>query len=174
MLQDTTNEDVWGTWGVTWRDVQIVDAEGELTDVLSLTTNDIRDQANYDNLRSMIVSAATSNRVQQSDWQNAVEPLDVNADNSVAPIDALRIINKINSDGAGELPAASGEPANYYDVTGDGFVSSLDALRVIQILNKFSSGSGEPAEAPVQAGAADAFFALQLTDADDSDDDEAI
>lgn len=133
----------------------------------------------------MIVSAATSNRVQQTPWQNAIEPLDVNSDNSVAPIDALRIINKINADGAGELPAANGEPANYYDVSGDGFVSSIDALRVIQILNKFSGGSGEPAgepvdsvapaaEAAVNSGAADAYFALSLADSDDdSDEDEA-
>lgn len=180
LLQDTSNEDVWGSWGATWRDVQVIDPAGELSDILNLTTNDIRQQDNYDNLRSMIVTAATANRVQASDWQNPVEPLDVNGDDSVAPIDALRIINKINSDGAGELTdAPAGESTNYYDVTGDNFVSSLDALRVIQVLNQFS-GSGEPAGEPVEAevpaapasvatSSVDAFFALDQ----DDDDEEA-
>ena len=37
-------------------------------------------------------------------WHNALNPLDVNGDTFVTPIDALLIINYLNNNGAGMLP----------------------------------------------------------------------
>lgn len=176
LLQDTGTDDVWGQWSAEWRDVQVVDAKGEMTDVLNLSSNDLRIQSNYNNLRSMIVDAATSDRVAQSPWQNRIEPLDINNDGNVVPNDALRIINRLNGDGPGELPVPSGEPTDYLDVSGDNFVTSLDALQVIFKLNELSfAGAGEPeaaAEPPaddatVESSGVDALFALDFANEDD-------
>ena len=183
LLQDTAEEDVWGNWDAVWRDVQVVDSEGEVTDVLNLTTNDLRTTENYDLLRGMIIDAATSKREAGSRHQNRIEPMDTTMDGFVAPNDVLAVINKINRDGAGELAdPGSTDPTIAYDVTGDNWVSALDALRIIQVLNRVSSsGSGEPAgEAPdvvetagAQALAADAVFASSISDSVADDDDES-
>jgi len=182
LIQDTRAEDVWNNWNVTYRDVQVFDSDGEVTGVfnLSSSSNDLNRSANYDHVRGLIVDAATSKRVAGSAHQNRIEPMDTTKDGFVAPNDVLAIINKINRDGAGELPSTDGEtPGFYYDVSGDNFVTALDALRIIQVLNRLSrSGSGEPdevdvaaaAEPPSHADATDAIFALAI--ADDSDDDE--
>ena len=177
LLQDVdadndNDSDAWEDWGATWRDVRIVDANGELSGVLNLTRNDLGEPANYANLRDMIVEAATANRVATSPWQNRIEPMDVNNDGNVVPRDVLAIINHLNTEGAGELEAPSGEPDNYLDVTGDNHVSALDALRIIQVLNRLNNASGEPenvpAPTPPQSGV-DAYFALTLHQSDDDE-----
>ena len=180
--------DVWDAWGAEWRDVHVVDSSGETTDVLNLTTNDLRNSDVYDNLRGMIVDAATSDNVALTPYQNATEPLDVTNDGNVVANDVLRIFNKFNTDGPTELTGDVG--SSYYDVNGDGFLTALDAIRVIRHLNAISTfGSGEPpvesssdAQAqPVEQVAAeatsvDAFFAIAMADEaneDDSADDES-
>jgi hypothetical protein len=156
---------------VTWRDVRIVDGNGELVDVLNLTSNDIRVQDNYNNLRSMIVEAATSERVADSPWQNRVEPLDVSNDGFVVANDVLRIINRINDVGAGELPSTTETIDNYYDVTGDNFATSRDALVIIRHINLHSQiAAGEP-EPKAAAKSVDAYFAAAIADLDDDEDD---
>lgn len=183
LLQDTRADDVWGDWEVTYRDVQVVDADGELSAIYNLTRNDITQSGNYDTLREMIVNAATAHRVAGSPYQNRIEPMDATKDGFVAPNDVLAVVNKINRDGAGELAAPDGEVSVAYDVTGDNFVSALDALRIIQVLNRLSSASGEPEPAgePVEAAAVDAvnatdaYFALSAAnnfDGDNASDDE--
>ena len=74
-------------------------------------------------------------------WQNPDNPLDVNDDGFVSPIDALRIINEINNpsfhDAAtGKLqdPPPAPIPA-YFDVDGNDFISPVDALRIINHIN---------------------------------------
>lgn len=179
LLQDTSAEDVWSDWQATWRDVQIVDAEGELSGIYNLTRNDITVDGNYQALREMIVNAATSKRVATSPYQNRIEPMDTTKDGFVAPNDVLAVINKINRDGAGELTAPDGEVDVAFDVTGDNWVSALDALRVIQVLNRLSSASGEPdpagepmeADSVAPAEAADAYFAMSVASNFDGDDD---
>lgn len=68
---------------------------------------------------------------------------DVNADGFITPIDALLVINFLNSQGSRSvvgLPA----PPPYRDVNGDNFISPIDALLVISYLNdRGRSGSGE-------------------------------
>jgi len=191
LLQDVdfnndNNSDVWASWwtgpepfdaNIAWRDVYIVNAENERAEVYNLTAHDIRDASNYEALRSKIVATASSGRVQESDWQNPVEPLDVNPDGLIVANDVLRIINRINIEGPGELPTPTGEVVNYYDVTGDNQVTAIDALRLIQHINRYSlNGAGEPGDAGSgpQAASVDAFFAATMNDADDDERDSAM
>ena len=78
-------------------------------------------------------------------WQNSTDPLDVNGDGKVEPIDVLIVVNNINLSGSRMLPAppADGEVPPYLDVNGDGSVSPHDALLVINSLNASPSGEGE-------------------------------
>jgi hypothetical protein len=69
-------------------------------------------------------------------WQNPMQPLDVNNNGFVTGLDALLIINKLNTTGPEVLPQTP-PPAPYffYDVTGDGRMTAIDALTVINFLN---------------------------------------
>ena len=79
-------------------------------------------------------------------WHNVVRRHDVNADDHVVPLDALLVINDLNTLGARTLPAPTAElqPPPYLDVNGDGSVSPIDALQVITELN--DQLAGETAE----------------------------
>jgi len=85
-----------------------------------------------------------------SPYHNLFTPTDVNNDGFVAPIDALVVINELNSRGSYNLlnraaaSGAEGEQASqpkYYDVNNDGYLTPLDALTVINKLN--AEGEGE-------------------------------
>ena len=79
-------------------------------------------------------------------WHNWLEPLDVNADTFISPIDALLIINYMNSHPVTVRLADSGlVPPPYYDVNNDGWCTPIDALRVINRLNSRPDGEGESA-----------------------------
>ena len=85
----------------------------------------------------------TGSPVPRAAGTNAINPLDVNADDAVTPADALLVINELNlipSGAAGiSVAAAEGEstvPAHYADVNGDGWVTPVDALQVINYLNR--------------------------------------
>ena len=72
--------------------------------------------------------------------------LDVNADGFVSPIDALQVINYLNSGKPRTLTLPVNQPLPpYVDVNGNGEVSPLDALLVINFLNaaRTRGGSGE-------------------------------
>lgn len=173
--------DVWTAWDVTWRDVRVVDGDATLRHVVNLTpttesNNSLSVPSNYEHLMGELVSVARDGIEPGSAWQNPVEPLDVSNDGFVVANDVLRIINRINSEGAGALAAASDSVPNYYDVSGDNHVTSLDALRIIRHINRFSNTpASEPPEQagaaaePPEAGAADAFFAMAATDLDDDE-----
>lgn len=87
--------------------------------------------------QAMAANAATAA------WQNPVKALDVNGDGFISPIDALIVINKINRDGLGPLPAidSTHAPPPYYDADGDGNLFAIDALLVI---NRLNDGRGGP------------------------------
>jgi len=70
-------------------------------------------------------------------WHHVVNRFDVNADDNVVPLDALIVINDLNTLGARSLPVPTSEllPPPYLDVNGDGSISSIDALQVINELN---------------------------------------
>jgi len=81
-------------------------------------------------------------------WQNKLNPLDVNGDTVVSPIDALLIITYLNDNGPGTLPAPGGsfQPPPFLDPTGDNQVNPTDVLQIINFLNANASGEGEEAE----------------------------
>jgi hypothetical protein len=80
-----------------------------------------------------------------STHQNPSNRLDVNADGSVSPIDALRIINLLNRENKASIPIRDlPAPPDYYDTDGSGSVAPLDALAIINFLNRTRpSGEGE-------------------------------
>lgn len=80
-------------------------------------------------------------------WSNPLESMDVNADKTIAPGDALVIINFLNANGSQLLPKAipAGSPY-YYDTNADSWITPNDALRVINRLNELSQGSSAEAE----------------------------
>jgi hypothetical protein len=80
-------------------------------------------------------------------FHNFVVPTDVNGDSTITPLDALVVINKLNTQGSGPLSGVEG-PKNlnsFVDVDGDNSLSPLDALRVINAINN-GEGLGEKAE----------------------------
>ena len=91
-------------------------------------------------------------QVQNSRFQNPEGSLDVNADGLVTPIDALLIINYLNSDGDPFLPNSGITPPPYLDTNGDEQATPTDVLLVINFLNDNSSGGGTDGE-----GEADPF-----------------
>jgi len=72
-----------------------------------------------------------------SRWLHNQElPADVNRSGEVSALDALLIINYLNSNNSGSIPVTGNEPQEFlYDTSGDNVVSALDALRVINHLN---------------------------------------
>ncbi|MFN3189465.1 MAG: peptidylprolyl isomerase [Aureliella sp.] len=78
----------------------------------------------------------------ESSHQNPNNQFDVNDDGFVTPIDALIIINHINS---GEPTSVGdlGPPPDYFDANADCSISPIDALLVINELNSLGSGEGE-------------------------------
>ncbi len=75
-------------------------------------------------------------------WHNGLWPVDVDGNDDVEPLDALLIINLLNSGGILDLPTPRPRPlaAPFYDTDPDNGVTPLDALLVINFLN---GGEGE-------------------------------
>ncbi|MCB9924064.1 MAG: hypothetical protein H6822_17920 [Planctomycetaceae bacterium] len=82
-----------------------------------------------------------------SPWQNASNRFDANNDGVVSPIDALLIINELNSNGSRKLTSADVTPP-FMDVNGDGYVAPID---VLQVINDIESSLPE-GESYVEAG----------------------
>lgn len=76
-------------------------------------------------------------------WHNFANPNDVNNDGRISPIDALQVINLLNSRGPGELEGSGVTAPPYVDVNADGRATAIDALIVINYLNERSGGDGE-------------------------------
>ncbi len=57
-LQDVAAVDAWTAWGVTLRDIVILDAENRVIQVFNATANNLMVQANYDALKALLVAAA--------------------------------------------------------------------------------------------------------------------
>lgn len=79
-------------------------------------------------------------------WQNPLNPIDVDDDGEIIPLDALLIINHLNAYGSHALPVPINPPdapPPYLDVDGDDWVAPIDALQVINHLNGQLDGEGE-------------------------------
>jgi hypothetical protein len=59
-LQDVPAQNVWTSWLPTYRDVVIVDDENHRVTAYNLTAHDLTIQANYDELRALLVSTAST------------------------------------------------------------------------------------------------------------------
>jgi hypothetical protein len=103
-----------------------------------------------------------------SAFQNQTNPMDVDFDGVVTPLDALAIVNDINANNSRKLPLNVPDANPAIDVDGDGFVGPLDVLLLVNRLNNPSLPSGEgeapEVESPTKQGAAntiavDLFFA---------------
>jgi hypothetical protein len=53
-LQNTPEEDAWALWGVSYRDVVVIEPDGTFVDVLNLSDNDLADPANLDWVRQRL------------------------------------------------------------------------------------------------------------------------
>ena len=99
--------------------------------------------------------------IDDAPFTNPQDPLDVNNDGNISPLDALLIINMLN---AGQTtppaPSISGNP--FVDINNDGAISPLDALLIINWLNTNTSvtpdGGGE-GESAASDTATDDYFA---------------
>ncbi|MCA9136101.1 MAG: hypothetical protein KDB00_05065, partial [Planctomycetales bacterium] len=84
-------------------------------------------------------------------WQNFANPMDVNDDGKVSPLDALVVINELARSNESDPSGAhhlSGTPtpggsARCVDVNSDNFVSPIDALIVINYLSRVALGEAE-------------------------------
>lgn len=86
---------------------------------------------------------------------------DVNGDGVVTAVDALQVINDLNSIGSRSLPWDD-SAGSMIDVTNDGEVTSLDALRIINRLNSTDQGGqSEP-------------LAMAVVEDDDDDDNDGL
>jgi hypothetical protein len=83
-------------------------------------------------------------------WQNADQSADVDGNGTVVPLDALLLINWINSNGSGVPLNLYPDPAAplFLDVSGDNYVAPLDVLLVINFLNQHPSGIAEGEMSP--------------------------
>jgi hypothetical protein len=85
-------------------------------------------------------------------WQNRKSSLDVNADGFISALDALLVINALNSPSIGRGPLSTPRELNqlslfYIDTNGDNALSPLDALLVLNELEA-AAGEGEAAPTP--------------------------
>jgi hypothetical protein len=100
---------------------------------------------------------------------NSVNPLDVNNDGFVSPVDALIVINQLNTGKQPPRLSAFAMPP-FFDVNGDAVVSPADALRVINDLNSHRTAAGGEGE----GGAIDAALAANGYSAPDLLQDELL
>jgi hypothetical protein len=107
-----------------------------------------------------------------SAFQNQANPLDVDYDGVITPLDVLAIVNDINASGSRQLPLNSPDTNPAVDINGDGFVNPLDVLLLVNRLNSPGSplgeGEGSQETAPESdnpsSTAVDLFFAEAFTD----------
>jgi len=90
----------------------------------------------------------------RSRFQNPLNPLDVNDDGHVTPLDVLLGINQLNERGPRKLTADDsvlGGTPRYLDVNGDGTHSALDVLVIINRFNATVQGEAEGEFSPMEA-----------------------
>jgi hypothetical protein len=146
------NSDVWlNSFPSQYRDVVILDANNEQIDVYNLTTHTLANADNYATMKQKLIAAAEANQEVLS-WTNPVQPLDVNDDSTISPIDALLIINELNTVGGHALTTPTETPPAFIDTNSDMFVSPLDALLVLNYLNT-TPPAALPAAVPAEGEA---------------------
>ena len=87
--------------------------------------------------------------------QNPLDPLDVNRDGDISPLDALLIFNELNAGGSHEMPVPMLGPSGEVwslDVSGDAVLSALDALMIFNHINNAQSPEMPEGEGAQPAG----------------------
>ena len=107
---------------------------------------------NAGNQEAIPITADAITRVSRPPRLNPRNPLDVDDDGDVSPLDVLIIVNTVNEFGFRQL-IDDPEEAPYYDTDGDNDLSALDILRIVNFINIRANGEGEKAVAN-----ADRFF----------------
>jgi hypothetical protein len=102
-------------------------------------------------LTFVAVSASTGDRLSRTErfqvikdetpYHNEENPMDVDGDGVITPLDPLLIINYINNHGPGTVSQGEGESGGQIDVDGDGEVSPIDILIIINSLNERNNQS---------------------------------
>jgi hypothetical protein len=122
-------------------------------------------QYEVQDINEMVSNVGTVTVSFYSAFQNQSNPLDVNADLAISPLDVLSIVDYINSHpGGSQLPMNSPDVAPFIDVDGDGFATPLDVLRVVNQLNQNPGGAGEGEAAVTQGTLSDIDAALASVD----------
>ena len=75
----------------------------------------------------------------ETPYHNDQNPMDVDGDGAITPLDPLFVINYINNHGPGAVSVGEGESGGQIDVDGDGQVTPIDILIIINTLNKQNS-----------------------------------
>lgn len=57
-LQDTDSAQAWEAWGASWRDLYVLDPEGQLYAVHDLNSNDLGYEPDYQALTDLLLDAA--------------------------------------------------------------------------------------------------------------------
>ena len=111
---------------------------GELATVVFRLINNDEDQQSSIHIESAELLGDTN----FCTWQNPANRLNTNADGLISPIDALLTVNKLNRDGAGDVPEliSDATPPPYFDVNCDALISPIDVLLIINHLNSFGAG----------------------------------
>lgn len=142
LLQDgdqnqNQQSDVWDeSWQVTWRDLVVLNGENEKEFVVNLTTFDLGNTANYQQLGTALVQLAIAD---QRPWCNSTNVLDVD-ENGVVEIDDFQlVVAHLNQQGPGTL-SPSVVPSMKLDCDYDGYSAPLDALRILNYLNAPAAG----------------------------------
>lgn len=84
---------------------------------------------------------------------NVIDPLDVNADGHLTPLDVLLIINELESGKAGTLLSSMAGRMPLVDTNGDGTLTPLDALMVINAMEKSLPVAALSVRLPVEESA---------------------
>jgi hypothetical protein len=102
---------------------------------------------------SATITTASANGIIRNDdtvppvnvWRNPKQPLDVNEDGHVAPLDALIIINYLNAGGSSVLPnpRVESSPPFFFDTSDDRFATPRDVLLIFEHLNVQAVASAE-------------------------------
>lgn len=94
---------------------------------------------------NLVMARVMGDRDGHPAWQNPTLASDVNGDGTVAPVDALVVINELNAKGPRMLPLYRIARVNtgFLDVSGDGELSPVDVLIVVNRLNGAIGGEGE-------------------------------
>jgi hypothetical protein len=58
LLQDTSQENVWGRWTATWRDLMILNPDNIHVDTYNLTSHDLANPTFYADLKARLKAAA--------------------------------------------------------------------------------------------------------------------